>query len=238
MPALRATLSQTPQRSPTPHPRGGALRDRRLDDAQHQTGASTLHRSPCGRRQPNRADVHDPSRGSVAEVAGSRGDVSGGRALQSGSPRRTAASMSETSRPRTRGAGQHLVEHAAERPDVGAPVDRFAARLLGAHVGGRAEDHAGRSPAGHVMVGDIRQASRRPARFAFERFRQAEVEHLHGAVGTTLMLAGFKSRWMMPCSCAASRRLRDLAGDRQRLVERNRALVRCGRPASALRPAP
>ena len=32
-------------------------------------------------------------------------------------------------------SGQHLVEHAAERPDVGAFVDRFPARLLRAHVG-------------------------------------------------------------------------------------------------------
>ena len=40
------------------------------------------------------------------------------------------------------GAGQHLVEHAAEGPDVGALVHGLAARLFRAHVGGRAEDHA------------------------------------------------------------------------------------------------
>ena len=39
-------------------------------------------------------------------------------------------------------AGQHFEQHAAERPDVGALVDRLAARLLGTHVGGGAEDHA------------------------------------------------------------------------------------------------
>ena len=40
------------------------------------------------------------------------------------------------------GAGEHLEQHDAERPDVGTPVDRLAARLLGRHVGGGAEDHA------------------------------------------------------------------------------------------------
>ena len=38
------------------------------------------------------------------------------------------------------------------------------------------------------------------------------------------MLAGFRSRWMMPCSCAASRALADLPADAHRLVERNRSL--------------
>ena len=36
--------------------------------------------------------------------------------------------------------GQHFVEHAAERPDVGACVERLSTRLLGTHVGGGAED--------------------------------------------------------------------------------------------------
>ena len=39
-------------------------------------------------------------------------------------------------------AGQHLVQDDAERPDVGASIDGLALRLLGRHVGGRAEDHA------------------------------------------------------------------------------------------------
>ena len=52
------------------------------------------------------------------------------------------AIVSEAVSPRKAAAGQHFVQHAAEGPDVGPLVDRLAARLLGAHVGGRAENHA------------------------------------------------------------------------------------------------
>jgi hypothetical protein len=37
-----------------------------------------------------------------------------------------------------------------------------------------------------------------------KRFRQPEVQHLHTPVRVTLMLLGFKSRWVMPRSWAAS----------------------------------
>ena len=57
---------------------------------------------------------------------------------------------SEVVRPDEGAAGEHFVEDAAERPDVGAFVDRLAARLLRTHVGGRAENQAAcvSSPAG------------------------------------------------------------------------------------------
>ena len=57
--------------------------------------------------------------------------------------------------------------------------------------------------AGVVIVGDCETFG--DAAGGFHRLRQPEVEHLHRAVWSrTLMLAGFRSRWMMPCSCAAS----------------------------------
>src|SRR5262249_56351718 len=42
-------------------------------------------------------------------------------------------------------SGEHLIEHATERPDVRALVDRFPLRLLRAHVSSRPEDHTGLS---------------------------------------------------------------------------------------------
>jgi hypothetical protein len=42
-----------------------------------------------------------------------------------------------------RATGEHLEQHAAERVDVGAPVDLLALDLLGRHVRGRADDLAG-----------------------------------------------------------------------------------------------
>src|SRR6187200_411168 len=44
-------------------------------------------------------------------------------------------------------SGEHLVEHAAERPDVRPPIDDLAARLLRAHVAGGAQDDADLSAA-------------------------------------------------------------------------------------------
>ena len=82
--------------------------------------------------------------------------VEAGKAVQSGSRSRIAAMVSETVSPaNAQAAGQHLVQHAAERPDVGALVDRLAARLLRTHVRRRCR---GSTPAsrriGAVSVGD------------------------------------------------------------------------------------
>jgi hypothetical protein len=50
--------------------------------------------------------------------------------------------------------GEKLPEHDADREDIGAPVERIAARLLGAHVAGLALDHVLRiGPRFHGVVG-------------------------------------------------------------------------------------
>ena len=74
--------------------------------------------------------------------------------------------------------GQHLVENDAERPDVAALVDGLASRLLGRHVGDGAEDHSRLGRAGQG------RAVHRGGRRRSERLRQAEVQHLDGAIGS------------------------------------------------------
>ena len=91
--------------------------------------------------------------------------------------RGSAAIVSETVSPSNGlAAGEHLVQHAAERPDVGALVDRFAARLFGAHVRRGAENHArrvSRRPSSSATADGRRVES------ATDGFGQTEVEHLH-----------------------------------------------------------
>ena len=94
--------------------------------------------SPMSRRRAFGSFVRQRS----SRRRSSRG-VFGGKRVQSGSRSITRARTSVTSVAVERApAGEHLVEHAAERPDVGAPIDGLPARLLRRHVGGRAENHA------------------------------------------------------------------------------------------------
>ena len=107
-----------------------------------------------------------------------------GSASQSGSRSRIAAMrVGDGVARERRAAREHFVEHAPERPDVRPPVQRLAAspapgscrpavprirsaspRLVGGHDRRRAVR-------GHACAG------------AVPYLRQAEVEHLHGAIG-------------------------------------------------------
>ena len=84
-------------------------------------------------------------------------------------------------------AGEHLVEEAAERPDVGTAIDQLASCLLRAHVGGRAENQAG--------LGDRRA---RDGGRAFgiagriQRLGNPEVQHLDLAVWRDLDVGGLE----------------------------------------------
>jgi len=74
-------------------------------------------------------------------------------------------------------ARQHLVQHTAECPDVGPLVDELSPRLFGAHVGGRAEDHA----VARAADRDRRRMREIGARFLNGSLGQPEVQHLDDA---------------------------------------------------------
>jgi hypothetical protein len=107
---------------------------------------------------------------------------------------------------------EHFEQHAAESPDIGAPVDLAAARLLRAHVRRRAD----RPP---LNLSQLLTVPRPCIRC--QGLRDAEVEHLDRAVGANLDI-----RWLQiavndallvrgiegPC---------DLLGDIERIGERN-----------------
>ena len=77
-------------------------------------------------------------------------------------------------------AGEHLVQDAAEGPDVAALVRLASFRLLGRHVGGRTEDHA---PAGHRGPGNRRRRGDvGGSGFRVCELGEAEVQDLHRAV--------------------------------------------------------
>ena len=89
-------------------------------------------------------------------------------------------------------AGQHLVQDAAERVDVRAPVDRVALDLLRGDVVGRPDPGAGRvrSSASTRDAWSARSRSGRRARLS----PSPQIR----------MFAGLTSRWTRPAACAAS----------------------------------
>ena len=140
--------------------------------------------------------------------------VEAGKAPHSGSFNRTAASVvGDVVALEGPAAGQHLVEHAAERPDVGALVDRLALGLLRRHVGRGAEDHPAH---GHRRRRDgrrVREARRsppggglksRPSAAGSSALASPKSSTFTTPSARSLMLAGLRSRWMIPCSWAAS----------------------------------
>ena len=88
-------------------------------------------------------------------------------------------------------------------------LDRFAARLFRAHVGRR-------------LRRSCRRCVCRPTRIAAADVVSSAVASPKSRTftvpsGRTPMLPGFRSRWMMPCSCAASSASAICSRDRQRL---------------------
>ncbi len=183
--------------------------------------------------------------------------------LQSGSFVITNASVSVTSSPpNARAPVEHLEQHAAEGPDVGALVDRLASRLLGGHVGGGAENRAGhghrrrrerrrrrhvratrdtacafdcRSPVAPPSVAAA--PCRSEAADRVDELRDAEIENLHRPVRTKLDVGRLQIAMHDPLCVGRLARFGDLPRDRQRFVERQSTLLDALRERLDLRPA-
>ena len=104
--------------------------------------------------------------------------------------------------------GQHLVEHAAERPDVGPPVHDLTRGLLGRHVARCAQDDA--------RLG-LRQGN--GCRFccvcepAGPSLGETEIQHLDDAVRTNLDVARLEVAMDDAALMRIIERVHDLSGD-------------------------
>jgi hypothetical protein len=131
-------------------------------------------------------------------------------------------------------AGQELEEHAAERPDVGAFVDRLSPCLFRAHVGSGAEhDSSYRADGGHCRLVE----RRRHRGLAGHPLRQAEVEHLDRAVRGQLDVGRLEIAVDDAAFVGGVERRGELARDLQRLRHGQRAAheaVRQRRPLHEL----
>ncbi len=123
-------------------------------------------------------------------------------------------------------AREHFVEHAPERPKVGALVDSPTSGLFRRHVGRSAENDA-RARGGRRGDGRGIRFGRGLPRTHYPRLdhlREAEVEHLHGAVGGDLDVGRFQIAMNNPLLVRGVEGVRDLLGDWECLVERDRSL--------------
>ena len=149
-----------------------------------------------------------------------RGGVAAGSALQLDVLPQHRGETSEISSPSNSAPPrQHLVEHDAERPDVGAAIDGSALRLLGRHVGGGAEDH----PHLRRARGErrrVHRVRRRASAFGPSALARPKSRTFTVPSARTLIFAGLRSRWMMPLLVRRFERLGDLARDGQGVGER------------------
>ena len=161
------------------------------------------------------------------------GGTSAGSAVQSGSDRSTDASVSETVSPSNVRRPVSISNSTQPNAQMSVRLStRLAARLLGAHVGRRAENHAGLGRAGRSASASWRADARvdrpgAPSAFARPKSstltravrRDLDVRRLEIAMDDAVLVRRFES-------------LGDLPRDRQRLVR-----VRAARADAACRRA-
>ena len=132
-------------------------------------------------------------------------------------------------------AVEHLEQHDTERPDVGTLVDGLATRLLGRHVGSRAEDEASRSSrCGRGWATERGLPPEPEAGSSRVRLGEAEVQDLDLAVRRHLDVGGLEVAVDDALLVGFLQGLRDLPRDRQRLLDRKS--VRASGARAGLRP--
>ena len=210
------------------------MRSPRSRPTECPSGLRSPRRSPGARRRCRAAAAADRARGTARAGGGSAAACRPAARVQSGSRVSTAASVSDTVSPSNSArARQHLVEHDAERPDVGARSTALPLRLLGRHVRRRAEDDAQlrrraarqrrrvqRRPRSTRPAGSIALARPKSSTLTVPSGADLDVGGLQVAMDDALLVRGFE-------------RLGDLPRDRQRLVERRRGRARCARERSS-----
>ena len=108
---------------------------------------------------------------------------------------------------------EQFVEEASEGPDVRSRIDLFAARLLRAHVGRRA-DHVARHGSGG---GDVLRLGRSLVLLPIDRLRQTEVQDLHLAFRCDHHVRGLEVAVDNASCVSGCESLCDLLADSQRL---------------------
>ena len=117
-------------------------------------------------------------------------------------------------------AGEHFVEDAPERPDIGSLVHIDTARLLGAHVRRRSENDAGArrvrgnrrrlEKSARSVSSDVAFARPKSSTFTIPSARDLDVRRLQVPMDDAALVRGVQ-------------RLGELSRDRERFAHRNRA---------------
>ena len=116
--------------------------------------------------------------------------------------------------------GDHLVQHHAERPDIGALVHRLPAGLLGSHVGGGAEDE--------TRLRGVHREGWRVHRVGIDMttlldgLREAKIQNLDHAVRTQFDIRGLQIAMDDPVIVCRLERAGDLTCNCAGFVQRHR----------------
>jgi hypothetical protein len=155
------------------------------------------------RRCPERA-LGSTSSGRPAASGARGGGTEGGSASQAGSLLMTFASVSATSSPPNARRPVSISNSTAPKAQMSARLSTVLPRAgSGAMYAAVPRIIPACVIAGVVMVGDCVMLGDEPAG-AFIAFASPKSRTFTAPSARTLMFAGFRSRWMIACSCAAS----------------------------------